>query len=416
MAGNYQPFNSTDYGWNWEKYGFKAQGPRRRKYYTTPKSGYPGGYPRSMNAKPSPAFEPFMGKNYGTFRRRNPAAAAARFQPYNPANVGYQTPDGLNPFRRRRYGYNSYPTNDLGRKPAVTSGAKSSLYRPQWKGSKFERQPAALTERQSPTKSADTPSGAATARTYVLGDPINGTTNPSAYLTPSCNNVLFDVSDAVGDSGFAAYQMMIMNAISAGGTIAQRLGRTIKMKSFLVKGSFIPLNSNLGSATDGQSGRLRIAVIYDRQFNGVKPLWSDIFAYVDTGTNGLPNGQTANPSLAQLKTDAWAPPNPNNTYRFLVLRDCMYDFQPFTLNLNAIDTFQQWVLNSVMIEGNACGFYRSIGGLETQYKGDSSNYSDISSGALYVVMQSDINWDIGGGEATPLLYQLAARVRFVDAL
>jgi len=316
---------------------------------------------------------------------------------------------GMNFFRRKG-------PNDYGR--IYSEGTNSSLWRPPWGRSALPKLPAALTVRKSPTKSADFPYGNAKQRTDIqLGDWLATSTYPQCNLIPWVADVLLDANNDPNSYGEA----LVINALRVGFTEGKRIGRTIKMKSFLIKGSLKPgIPAVFGSnMTTGQSGRLRIAVIYDRQFNGALPLWSDIFGYVDTGTNGVPNGQTNNPTLTGLKTDAWAPPNPNNIARFLILRDSMMDCQPFEYAaFTAVQQFQNWVLNSVLLEGNSCSFYKSTGGLETQYRGDTEALSDIISGALFVAVQGDVTpWlAIGPIDAIPVIYRVGARMRFIDAL
>jgi len=274
--------------------------------------------------------------------------------------------------------------------------------------------PAALTQKGPSAKSVDTPQGTASVRTGVAGDYTNAVSYPTEVMcfdyTAGYPDVLVPAS---GTGSSNTPTAMLLNGINTGGSISQRLGRVIKIKSCLIKGSFQPSRVINAFGTDGQSGRCRVALVYDRQANGSIPNWSDVFAYVDTVLGSQSSGTVG--ILTGYKTDAWAPPNPNNAYRFLVIRDCRYDFQPnyfSTTGVSGLTNFQQFVLNQAFVEGNACGFWKNVAGLETRYLLDSSNdKSSIATGSLWLVTQGD----------TPhvnscVVYRVACRLRFYDAI
>lgn len=125
----------------------------------------------------------------------------------------------------------------------------------------------------------------------------------------------------------------------------------------------------------------RIALIYDRRpgINAATsnfPALQDVFRIYDQqGGSGAPN--------------AWHPPNPNNSDRFLIIRDCKWYFSNNDpANTNWVANF---MMNNTFVEGSECNLYKKLNGLETQFlsNADPMMVSNIGSGALYLLIWGD---------------------------
>jgi len=303
---------------------------------------------------------------------------------------------------------------------------------------RIARLPAAIVKRGPSPKSVDFPSFYQSTGTLTTPFPIN-----SALLTPTdgfAANSDYWLVDYPANSTDATYpsSVLTLTKIINGSSISQRIGRVIKVHSVLVKGSFQKnIQANYSTmADDGQPARFRIALVYDRQANspvqatgltGTAPTWlafASIFGCIDTqvltqstlvATAKIPTG---------IHFDSWSPPNPNNAYRFIVLRDCRYDLQPdYIMNPTLASVaapyrnLQQFLLNQNFVSGNACGFWKNTKNLETRYGNDPApgstvpSISDCVSGAIYVICYGESFY-----QSTSYQYLVQARVRFTDAL
>lgn len=173
----------------------------------------------------------------------------------------------------------------------------------------------------------------------------------------------FNTNAIVSDMSNNAFVFPV-NLIQSGTGSWQRVGRLITMKSIRFKGRA----EIVWPTASGIVGRkLRMLIVYDKQPNGTLPIKSDIIQYKNQA--GTETGFTE--SLLSY----------DNMERFTIIRDESIDFNP---------GYDQTAAGSVKM---VCSFdeYAKIG-LATNYKAESSPavIGDISTGALYIVLITDI--------------------------
>lgn len=149
-----------------------------------------------------------------------------------------------------------------------------------------------------------------------------------------------------------------------------RIGGRIRMKSIQLFAKWTPNQTNVGVTEQRVYGRL--AIVYDRRPNGVMPTVTEVFQVYDQSGGNAPN--------------VWSPTNPNNTDRFLIVRDCKYYFPT-----NLISTTNQlavYMVNNTFVEGSECNLYKKLNGLETQFLSTASPVAiaNIGTGALYFIV------------------------------
>lgn len=140
----------------------------------------------------------------------------------------------------------------------------------------------------------------------------------------------------------------------------------------------------------------RIAIVYDRRPAATFPAYADIFnSYDQTG--------------AQTQI-AWTPPNPNNTDRFILVRDCKFYFS--TNDFASTNTLANFMMNNTFVNGSECNFYKKLNGLETQFISTANpvTISNIGTGALYciVVTNNAVANDAPGN------FEFTWRLRYYD--
>lgn len=178
------------------------------------------------------------------------------------------------------------------------------------------------------------------------------------------------VVTAHGSSGFIATtttndDINVVNLIQPGNGSFNRVGKKIVMTSLRVKGvlKYLVLQNGV---TPSLSNFLRVVLVYDRQPNGVLPVFSTIFGHTDqTGTETT--------SLEDpLRYDA--------ANRFKILREWNYDTTIHSSTAN----------NLAVQEYITVDEYVRLPDLETLYQGQSSpcTISDIASGALYLIFRA----------------------------
>lgn len=170
-----------------------------------------------------------------------------------------------------------------------------------------------------------------------------------------------DAAYAAASSAFAG--LGILNLIAQGSGNGQRVGRKCTMRSLFYRFQAI----SLAGANPSQD-RIRIVIVFDRQFNGTLPAVADIFA----------------PS-----TDYIGFQNLNNSERFLVVSDKHFECQAG--GAGTVTTGECYVKMS----------------LEEMFKGTGATALDIATGAL-------IGYIAAPGSATGFTYNFASRVRFTD--
>lgn len=191
--------------------------------------------------------------------------------------------------------------------------------------------------------------------------------------------------------------IFVMNLIAAGSSFYNRIGRKIELKSVRVTG-VITLDLN---TTTQDNDLARIALVYDRQFNGATPAITDIFQ----DTNAIGTNFTTPLSGVNL----------NNRDRFLVIMDKRIPLPALTVTTSVTPVPTNVWPNSYADEkhNSFIDEYRKLGNLVTQYKADSSPpvSGDISTGALLLV---SYGLNTNGTEGFQMSYW-NVRLRYRDA-
>lgn len=161
--------------------------------------------------------------------------------------------------------------------------------------------------------------------------------------------------------------IFLLNAVSEGPAAYQRIGRKVQMKSVRIRGSAALKVGVEATTSDRLGNTLRMTIVHDNQPGVALPTFAEMFANIDYA------GTETSTVLAAL--------NPKRTYRFKVLKDCVY-----TLNAESAPTGgteNDWV-GRVQIDEYIRMNY------ETQYSGTASpvEVTQISTGALYVVFRA----------------------------
>lgn len=164
---------------------------------------------------------------------------------------------------------------------------------------------------------------------------------------------------------------VLINGIAEGTGIDQRTGRKLQMSTFSIK-------YWVTSAADYSANSCRIMLIYDKQNNGTTLTASDIFK------------QSSNPadSFLELK----------NRNRFVVLKDKRFASNP-------TDSAK-----TSTIDGS---FGVNLRNLETTYGNTGSAITDITTGALHLLLCSSATTG-GGGTNSPTMAHMW-RMRYYDA-
>ncbi len=165
------------------------------------------------------------------------------------------------------------------------------------------------------------------------------------------------------DDGGAA----IFNVLSAGTTIllstipngtgpSERIGRAVQY-------SDITLNYKIQVRNPTETGGCRVFIVYDRQTNGAAPAITDI--------------------LTQANTMALY--NANNRTRFKILYDKTHSF--YYIPSNATNgTGGRQTAPTIVTNHNI-----KLTGLAAHFKGSGSGIGDIDSGALTMIVVTDVN-------------------------
>lgn len=173
-----------------------------------------------------------------------------------------------------------------------------------------------------------------------------------------------------------------INIINTGTSFFNRIGRKIHVKSIHLRG-YLAESGNALAAPD----YLRIALVYDKQINGVTASWSDIWQETD-----LAGAQTTN-TTSQV--------NLNNRDRFQILKE----WKIHTPGQNATPSI--FVDEDCCVTGSIEAYLKT--NLEVQYKADAGLVTDLATGGLYLTTAGTIAsgthpWDL----------DCTIRVRFVD--
>lgn len=167
----------------------------------------------------------------------------------------------------------------------------------------------------------------------------------------------------------------LLNGIEIGTTYYNRIGRKIDDRNIQLSGYF----RLTGTATTN-TDEARIIILYDIQSNGALPTSTDIL--LDQN------------SVGATSTTILSGHNYNNQERFIILYDERY-YLPTSTGIPESNTDFNIEIN-IPLE------------LETQYKGDTSNVTDIATGSIVLMTVGSI---VTGSEAwnlsikTRLLYE-----------
>lgn len=190
-------------------------------------------------------------------------------------------------------------------------------------------------------------------------------------------------------------QYYILNAPLTGTNFWNRIGNKISMKSLRIRYQVRELDDNEGVLG---SCFLRFIVVYDRQNNELPSSFGDIFTMVQT------NGTVSSDPLSQT--------NLNNSERYLIIHD---NIIPIWSNRNNSSASTPTQINYSMIDGTPKMYfdkYIKLKGLETKFSASTGADTDITTGALYFLVLSDIA--SGGANNSPFWIKWNARLRFYD--
>lgn len=161
-------------------------------------------------------------------------------------------------------------------------------------------------------------------------------------------------------------KVQLINGLVVGANAFQRIGRKISLLSVRMTGYIQWAQAGTTPSTE----YLRVALVYDKQPDGVSPTWAQVFTTVDSG------GTATSTSTAQ--------PNLDNKDRFIILRDMRYKADFVTANAGGPPLIQpsaqtecKWVFDE---------FIR-LKGIPTQYSATSNTgtVSDVQTGGLFVL-------------------------------
>lgn len=161
-----------------------------------------------------------------------------------------------------------------------------------------------------------------------------------------------------------------LNDVQQGATVYQRIGTKIQMKSIRV--SFTVAISALALINNAS---VRWMIVYDRQVNGV----------------GLTLATLIADSTAAAATGFHSGINIANRSRFLILRD------------------QEITIENGGPQIHNVSDYIKLNNLEAEYRASGATIGDIATGALYLVILSDVLT-----VNSPLLLDMNCRLRYVD--
>lgn len=170
------------------------------------------------------------------------------------------------------------------------------------------------------------------------------------------------------DTSFAATvsttsQIQLINAIAVGADGFNRIGKRVTGKYVEIRASF----QSLGIVNTSGMDTVHVALVYDRQNQGVTPSYGEIF----TGVNN------AGGSIAGF----YAPQNPNNMERFMVLHRSYHVLSPQTFTFPQTPHGGSLVINKRV----------NLKNLNTSFSTSGATASDISGGSLYICWVSSTN-------------------------
>jgi len=209
----------------------------------------------------------------------------------------------------------------------------------------------------------------------------------------------------------AGMATQIMNLIVSGSGASQRVGRSIKMLSYSMNGSF-QLNDQAPTNTTWHDQVIRFGVFYDRQPDpqGTTATFNEL--YQDQGSFN----NTVNTTTYSMR-------NENNKDRFLLLESRFIYVPTLITANNGLGDFTD--IQIPWSQPSGCGGWtdpksdwnpmlhqrlKRLNGLEATYKASANTISDIASGALFMFAAHSS----ATVAVCPLVWKGSIRVRYID--
>lgn len=214
------------------------------------------------------------------------------------------------------------------------------------------------------------------------------------YSTPKGEVKTVDYGETNTTQLISTPQYYCLNGLARGTGYWNRIGKKIAMKSLRLR---IQLRDY--PEWDGVAGTcmLRFLVYYDRQANQLPSAFGDVIQQ----KNAL--GTVDTPRMGFLNMD--------NSERYIILSDTIV---PLFSNKNqSTDAPSQQYI--AMIDGvpkNFFDIYIKLNQLETVYGGDDSSDTSINTGAVYMMLFSDLPG--GGSNVMPMYARFISRLRYYD--
>lgn len=186
-------------------------------------------------------------------------------------------------------------------------------------------------------------------------------------------------TSAVNSTGVIA----ALNYPNEGSGATQRIGRRIHMKNLLIRGDFEPL-----AVANTSLQLVKLALVYDRQYNGASPTLGDIFQY-RYGSAG-----------ATTATDVYSPMNLDNRDRFVILKDKY-------MHLPATTVAAQTNSPGMGYTRTQFKWYVNLKNYETHFKASTYANTDIATGALLFVI-------VAGDASNNYNLTWHSRLKFID--
>lgn len=201
---------------------------------------------------------------------------------------------------------------------------------------------------------------------YKRSAKMAGPRNLQPQFASRCKALDTSLVDTALDTAKTSFQLL--NGIAEGSAYGQRVGRKIKMNKLLLR---LQIDIVPGTVTQGKG--IRVTIVYDSQTNKTKPIVGDIFATV--------SGTTTNPaSTTTTPTSVKAYENPDNRDRFKILYDKTQNLNPNTgTNEDLVPVGKLWINK-----------FLNLRGLETIFCTNGATEGDISTGALWLIVQTDL--------------------------
>lgn len=163
--------------------------------------------------------------------------------------------------------------------------------------------------------------------------------------------------------------VVLLNGLIAGVAENQRIGRRVKLRSLYFEFQLFPNDQAAAAVVNTRS---RILLVYDRQANGVAPVWADVVASTDvasTTTNGVNDH-----------------PNMSNKSRFTILRDWHFGLTYSTVSLaGAAGSQIAQQCQSVNMWDHHRVFIPLKGKLMQFNTGVAGTVADITAGSLFLM-------------------------------